>query len=101
MKATILRTPEERFANLPDFSYPPHYTDVGDLRVAHVEVGPADAPPVLMPHGEPSWSFLCRKMMPIVASAGHRAIAPDLVGCGRSDRPAAQSDIPTGATSSG
>jgi hypothetical protein len=88
----ILRTPEERFANLPDFAYPPHYTDVGGLRMAHVETGPADAPPVLMLHGEPSWSFLYRKMMPIVAAAGYRAITPDLVGCGRSDKPAAPSD---------
>ena len=92
VKATILRTPDERFVSLPDFPYPPHYTDVDGLRIAHVEAGPAGAQPVLMLHGEPSWSFLYRKMMPIVAAAGHRAIAPDLVGCGRSDKPAAPSD---------
>ena len=86
MNTAILRTPEERFANLPDFPYSPQYTDVDGLRLAHVEAGPADAHPVLMLHGEPSWSFLYRKIMPSVASAGHRAIAPDLVGCGRSDK---------------
>ena len=92
MPMNILRTPEERFAHLPDFPYPPHYTDVDGLRIAHVEIGPADAQPVLMLHGEPSWSFLYHKMMPIVAAAGHRAIAPDLMGCGRSDKPSAQAD---------
>ena len=92
MQMRILQTPEERFANLPDFPYTPHYTDVGGLRIAHVETGPADSQPVLMLHGEPSWSFLYRKMMPVVASAGHRVLAPDLVGCGRSDKPVAPTD---------
>ena len=83
----IYRTPEERFADLPDYSFEPHYTDVQGLRVHHVESGPASADPVLMLHGEPTWSFLYRKMIPIIAGAGHRAIAPDLVGFGRSDKP--------------
>ncbi len=89
-----LRTPEDRFADLPDFGYEPHYAEVpapdgdGALRMAWVEDGPADGEPVLLLHGEPSWSFLYRKMIPVLAAAGLRAIAPDLVGFGRSDKPA-------------
>lgn len=83
----IYRTPEERFAGLPDFSFEPRYTDVQGLRIHHVEAGPAGAEPVLMLHGEPTWSFLYRKMIPVIADAGYRAIAPDLVGFGRSDKP--------------
>jgi haloalkane dehalogenase len=88
-----LRTPDERFAGLPDFPYAPHHSDVGDdeggiLRISWVEDGPADADPVLMLHGEPSWSFLYRRMIPILVAAGHRVVCPDLVGFGRSDKPA-------------
>lgn len=87
-----LRTPDDRFADLPQFSYVPRYCEVpdcdgGQLRVAWVEDGPADADPVLMLHGEPSWSFLYRRMIPILAEAGYRVICPDLVGFGRSDKP--------------
>jgi haloalkane dehalogenase len=93
----LLRTPDDRFANLPDFDYEPRYTDIpdplgGTIRVAYVEHGPADGPPVLLLHGEPSWSFLYRKMLPVLAAAGLRAIAPDLVGFGRSDKPGALID---------
>jgi haloalkane dehalogenase len=93
-----LRTPEERFDALPDFDFEPHYADVPDqdggmLRMAWVETGPADGQVVLLLHGEPSWSFLYRHMMPILAAAGLRALAPDLVGFGRSDKPAAVSEI--------
>ena len=89
----VLRTPDERFASLPDFPYEPRYVDTDDgLRVAVVDEGPADAAPVLLLHGEPSWSFLYRKMIPVLVAAGHRCVAPDLVGFGRSDKPAAQSD---------
>src|SRR5580704_5444191 len=84
----VLRTPEDRFADLPDFGYPPRYADVGGLRLAYVETGSADGEPVLLLHGEPSWSFLYRKVMPVLAAAGPRAIAPDLVGFSRSDKPA-------------
>ena len=84
----VLRTPEDRFADLPDFGYPPRYADAGGLRLAYVEAGPADGEPVLLLHGEPSWSFLYRKVMPVLADAGLRAIAADLVGFGRSDKPA-------------
>lgn len=93
----ILRTPDERFADLPQFDYPPRYFETEDgegatLRVAWVEAGPADADPVLMLHGEPSWSFLYRKMIPVITAAGHRVICPDLVGFGRSDKPTEVSD---------
>jgi haloalkane dehalogenase len=89
----VLRTPDERFADLPSFPYEPGYVDVGDgLRMAYVEEGPADGEPVLLLHGEPSWSFLYRKMMPILAAAGLRAIAPDFIGFGRSDKLADVSD---------
>ena len=71
----VLRTPEDRFADLPDFGYPPGYGDVDGVRVAYVETGPADGEPVLLLHGEPSWSFLYRKVMPVLADAGLRAIA--------------------------
>jgi haloalkane dehalogenase len=92
-----LRTPDERFDALPGFPYPPNYADVpdpdgGTLRMAWVEDGPADGEPVLLLHGEPSWSFLYRHMIPPLAGAGHRVIAPDLVGFGRSDKPAAMTD---------
>ena len=88
----VLRTPEERFAGLPDFGYQPRYADVGGLRLAYVEAGPPDGPPVLLLHGEPSWSFLYRKVIPVLAAAGLRAIAPDLIGFGRSDKPASPAD---------
>jgi hypothetical protein len=87
-----LRTPDEHFADLPEFPYSPRYCEIddsegGQLRVAWVEDGPVDADPILMLHGEPSWSFLYRRMIPILAAAGHRVICPDLVGFGRSDKP--------------
>ena len=81
-----LRTPDARFADLPDFPYEPAYVDVDGLRVHYVDAGPSDAAPVLLLHGEPTWSYLYRKMIPILTAAGHRCIAPDLVGFGRSDK---------------
>jgi haloalkane dehalogenase len=91
------RTPDERFADLPEFPYPPAYCEVSDddggtLRMAWVHDGPDDADPVLMLHGEPSWSFLYRKMIPVLAAAGHRVVCPDLVGFGRSDKPTRRED---------
>jgi haloalkane dehalogenase len=83
-----LRTPEERFAGLPDYLFEPHHVTVGDgLRMHHVDEGPADAEVVLMLHGEPSWSYLYRHMVPVFVDAGLRAVAPDLVGFGKSDKP--------------
>ena len=92
-----LRTPDERFADLPDFPYEPRYVEVDDgdggrLRVAYVEAGPADGETVLLMHGEPSWSFLYRTMIPVLADAGLRVVAPDLVGFGRSDKPVSRDD---------
>lgn len=87
-----LRTPDARFADLPGYPFAPRYVTVDDVRIHYVDEGPRDADPVLMLHGEPSWSYLYRKMIPPIAAAGHRAIAPDLPGFGRSDKPAAQAD---------
>src|SRR3954470_13538477 len=89
----ILRTPDERFAELPDFPYEPRYVEVdGGLRIGYVEDGPAGGPLVLLLHGEPSWSFLYRRMIPVLTAAGLRVVAPDLVGFGRSDKPARPED---------
>jgi haloalkane dehalogenase len=93
----ILRTPDERFENLPGYPYDPQYTQVpdgdgGTLRIHFVDEGPSDADPVLLMHGEPSWSYLYRKMIPIIVAAGYRVVAPDLVGFGRSDKPSNRDD---------
>ena len=88
----FVRTPDERFADLPGYPFAPHYAEVDGLRVHYVDEGPRDAAPVLLLHGEPSWSYLYRKMIPGLAAAGHRTIAPDLVGFGRSDKPAQRED---------
>ncbi len=87
MADNALRTPDHRFASLPGFAWSPKYLDVGGLRVARIDEGPADAPVMLLLHGEPSWSFLYRKMIPPLLDAGFRVVAPDLVGFGRSDKP--------------
>lgn len=87
----VLRTPEERFRDLPDYPFEPHYAEVDGLRIHYVDEGPRDAAPILMLHGEPSWSYLYRFMIPICAEH-HRVIAPDLVGFGKSDKPAAVGD---------
>jgi haloalkane dehalogenase len=80
-----IRTPDELFEGLPDFDFEPHYRQVGDLRLGHLDSG--DGAPVLFMHGEPTWSFLWRKVIPPVRDAGFRCIAPDLAGFGRSDKP--------------
>lgn len=88
-----LRTPDERFNGLPDYPFEPNYATVGDdLRLHYVDEGAKSARPVLMMHGEPSWSFLYRHMIPPVAEAGFRVIAPDLIGFGKSDKPTETSD---------
>jgi haloalkane dehalogenase len=89
----ILRTPDVRFDNLPGYPFEPNYVDVPDgaegiLRIHYVDEGPRENAPVLLMHGEPSWSYLYRKMIPIIVEAGLRVVAPDLVGFGRSDKPA-------------
>jgi haloalkane dehalogenase len=89
----LLRTPDDRFANLPGYPFAPHYVEITDgIRVHYLDEGPADAAPVLLLHGEPSWSYLYRKMVPILVAAGHRCVVPDLVGFGRSDKPSEQDD---------
>ena len=93
----ILRTPDSRFSNLDGFPFEPRYATVidarlGPLRVHYVDEGPADAAPVLLLHGEPTWSYLYRKMIPAIAAAGNRVVAPDLIGFGRSDKPAERGD---------
>ncbi len=88
----VLRTPDERFVNLPGYPFAPRYVEIESLRVHYVDEGPPGAAPVLLLHGEPSWSYLYRKLVPVLAAAGHRAVAPDLVGFGRSDKPARRTD---------
>ena len=88
----VLRTPDDRFRALAGYSFAPHYLESGGIRIHYVDEGSPAAAPVLMLHGEPSWSYLYRKMIPRLTAAGHRVIAPDLVGFGRSDKPAARTD---------
>jgi len=85
-EGSVLRTPEERFASLPGYAYEPHYVEVEGLRMAYVEEGSGD--PILMLHGEPTWGYLYRHMIPPLAGVG-RVIVPDQVGFGRSDKPVA------------
>ncbi|MBW2062428.1 MAG: haloalkane dehalogenase [Deltaproteobacteria bacterium] len=93
----ILRTPDDRFSNLPDFSFKANYLEVpdsegGQLRIHYIDEGPSDAAPVVLFHGEPTWSFLYRKMIPVLVSAGHRVLAPDMIGFGKSDKPTKKTD---------
>lgn len=94
----VLRTPDERFADLADFPFAPHYVTLDDpttgaaLRIHHLDEGPRDADPVLLVHGEPTWGYLYRHMIGPLVEAGHRVIVPDLVGFGRSDKPADRAD---------
>ena len=93
----ILRTPDSQFEGLPDWPFAPHYTtitadDGTPIRIAHAEQGPADGEPIVLMHGNPSWSYLHRHMMAPLAATGRRVIAVDLVGHGRSDKPASKDD---------
>src|SRR3990172_590152 len=88
----VLRTPDERFETLPGFDLEPHYTEINGLRVHYLDEGPAEAAPMLLLHGEPSWCYLYRKMVPVLTAAGLRAVAPHLIGFGRSDKPASRGD---------
>jgi haloalkane dehalogenase len=93
----VLRTPDERFASLHDYPFAPHYAEVAaadgkPLRLHYVDEGPRDGATVLLMHGEPSWSYLYRKIIPILAARGRRVLAPDLIGFGRSDKPAHRAD---------
>lgn len=91
--SAVYRTPDDRFTGLPDFPFEPHYRELASgLRVHYIDEGPRDGRPVLMMHGEPSWCFLYRKMIPPVAAAGFRVLAPDLIGFGKSDKPTSKGD---------
>lgn len=88
----VLRTPDERFEQLPGYAFQPHYATVGDLRIHYVDENSGSDRVIVLLHGEPSWSYLYRKMIPVLSSAGFRVIAPDLIGFGRSDKPVRQED---------
>src|SRR5690606_29942671 len=97
MDMRVLRTPDARFEGLRDWPFTPRYLPIFDedgssLRIHYVDEGPRDGPVVLLMHGEPSWSYLYRKVIADLAARGVRVIAPDLVGFGRSDKPADRSD---------
>jgi haloalkane dehalogenase len=94
---SVLRTPDDRFENLSGFSFQPHYLeirdpDLGPLRIHYLDEGPVGGPLVLCLHGEPTWCYLYRKMIPVLVAAGCRVLAPDLVGFGRSDKPSERKD---------
>lgn len=93
----LLRTPDSNFVDLPDYDFAPHYVevvaeDLGPIRMHYVDEGPADAPVALLLHGQPTWSYLYRFVIPVLVRAGIRVIAPDLIGFGRSDKPARGTD---------
>ncbi len=81
----VFRTPDERFANLPGYDFEPHYAEVDGLRMHYVDEGSGD--PIVCFHGEPTWAYLYRKMLPPLVTGGHRVICPDYAGFGRSDKP--------------
>src|SRR5512133_67644 len=83
----VFRTPDECFEELPGYDFEPHYTEIDGLRLHYVDEGPPDAAPIVCFHGEPSWAYLYRKMLPPLVAAGHRVICPDYAGFGRSDKP--------------
>ena len=93
----VLRTPDERFVDLPGYAFEPHYVDVAadgidPLRMHYLDEGPADGPVALLLHGQPTWSYLYRTVVPVLVAAGIRVIAPDNIGFGRSDKPATATD---------
>ena len=93
----VLRTPDPRFENLAGYPFAPHYLEVAasdtpPLRMHYVDEGRADGPPIVLLHGEPTWSYLYRTMIPPLADGGHRVLAPDLIGFGRSDKPTRKGD---------
>lgn len=87
-----VRTPDSRFEGLADYDFAPHYVDIDGMRMHYVDEGPRDGEVVLLLHGEPSWSYLYRHMIPPLRDAGLRVIAPDLIGFGKSDKPTRKSD---------
>jgi haloalkane dehalogenase len=85
--SNVVRTPDSRFENLPDYPFEPNYTEVHGYRIHYVDEGPKDGEVVLLMHGQPSWSYLYRHMIPLLSNAGYRVIAPDNIGFGKSDKP--------------
>ena len=83
----IFRTPDERFEGLPGYDFAPHYAEIDGLRLHYVDEGPREGTPIVCFHGEPTWAYLYRKMLPPLVAAGHRVICPDYAGFGRSDKP--------------
>ena len=93
----VLRTPDSRFENLEGYPFVANYIDVAatdcpPVRMHFLDEGPDDGPPIVLLHGEPTWSYLYRTMIPPLAEAGNRVLAPDLIGFGRSDKPTERTD---------
>ena len=82
----VIRTPDERFENLEDYPFKPNYMTIDGLRIHYLDEGPKDAEPIILFHGEPAWSYLFRKMIPVFTDSGYRVIVPDMVGFGKSDK---------------
>ena len=82
----VLRTPDDRFENLQDYPFEANYMEIDGLRIHYLDEGPKDADPIILFHGEPAWSYLFRKMIPVLTEAGYRVVAPDMVGFGKSDK---------------
>ena len=82
----VIRTPDSRFENLLDYPFEPNYIIIDGLRIHYLDEGPKDADPIILFHGEPAWSYLFRKMIPVLTGAGHRVIVPDMIGFGKSDK---------------
>ena len=82
----VLRTPDDRFEDLKDYPFNPNYMEIDGLRIHYLDEGSKDADPIFLLHGEPTWSYLFRKMIPVFTAAGHRVIVPDMVGFGKSDK---------------
>ena len=88
----ILRTPDECFSHLKDYNFKPNYVQIDDLRMHYLDEGPSSGRIILLMHGEPTWSYLYRKIIPILSKEGYRVIAPDLIGFGKSDKPTESAD---------
>ena len=82
----VLRTPDDRFENLQDYPFEANYMEIDGLRIHYLDEGPKDADPIILFHGEPAWSYLFRKMIPVLTEAGYRVVVPDMVGFGKSDK---------------
>lgn len=86
VKEGVLRTPDDRFENLENYPFKPNYMMIDGLRIHYLDEGPRNADPIILFHGEPTWSYLFRKMVPVLTEAGYRVVVPDMVGFGKSDK---------------